>query len=149
MIQKHPRYQFISREQRPPSAIPCRVTCDIPCKPTSKHLLLLFLLASTPEARNVATSTLDTLRSTIVIAGCTVSSVFALVDHGVCHAARSSTVGTLVILAAALHAIDTLLGCRVASRLEKTSFTDLAADHVVDAILGFVDLLIASHLGVG
>ena len=53
----------------------------------------------------------------------------------------------VLVLAAALSAVDALLGEGVANALQSTAFAELAADEVVDAILGLVDGLDAGDLG--
>ena len=52
-----------------------------------------------------------------------------------------------VVLAAALSAVHALLGEGVADTLQSAAFAQLAADEVVDAILGLVDGLDAGDLG--
>lgn len=56
-------------------------------------------------------------------------------------------VAYVLVLAAALSAVDTLLGEGVADALQGTAFAELTADEVVDAVLGLVDGLDASDLG--
>ena len=51
------------------------------------------------------------------------------------------------IFAAALGAIDAFFGESVADALKGTAFAELAADEVVDAVLGFVDGLDAGDFG--
>jgi hypothetical protein len=53
----------------------------------------------------------------------------------------------VLVLAAALSAVDALLGEGVADALQGTAFAELAADEVVDAVLGLVDGLDAGDLG--
>ena len=53
----------------------------------------------------------------------------------------------VLVLAAALGAVDAFLGEGVANALQSTAFADLAADDVVDTILGLVDGLDAGDLG--
>lgn len=53
----------------------------------------------------------------------------------------------ILVLAAALSAVDALLREGVADALESTAFAELAANEVVDAILGLVDGLDAGDLG--
>ena len=53
----------------------------------------------------------------------------------------------LVVLAAALGAVDALLGQGVADGLQHAALAHLAADEVVDAVLGFVDGLEAGDFG--
>ena len=51
------------------------------------------------------------------------------------------------VLAAALRAVDALLGEGVANALQSTTLAELAANEVVDAVLGLVDGLDAGDLG--
>jgi hypothetical protein len=51
------------------------------------------------------------------------------------------------VLAAALRAVDAFLGEGVADALQSTAFAELAANEVVDAVLGLVDWLDAGDLG--
>ena len=51
------------------------------------------------------------------------------------------TVAYVLVLAAALSAVDALLGEGVADALQGTAFAELAANEVVDAILEVVDLV--------
>ena len=53
----------------------------------------------------------------------------------------------VLVLAAALSAVDALLGEGVADALQGTAFAELAANEVVDAILSLVDGLDAGDLG--
>ena len=56
-------------------------------------------------------------------------------------------VAYVLVLAAALSAVDALLGEGVADALQGTAFAELAANEVVDAILSLVDGLDAGDLG--
>ena len=56
-------------------------------------------------------------------------------------------VAYVLVLAAALSAVDAFLGEGVANALQSTAFAELSANEVVDAILGLVDGLDAGDLG--
>lgn len=102
--------------------------------------LLLFLLLSAKPATEVTTSALSALSDSA-------SSLLGLVGQRVGDTAERSAIRSLVVLAATLCAVGTLLRCHVADWLEETTLADLTSDSVRHAALELVDGLDTSDLG--
>ena len=110
---------------------------------TMSLLLLLPLLLPTPHTTQISPSALPRISNSTSSTLHTIHSALSIPTQ------RTLTLNRLsvLILSAALSAVDALLAQRVADRLQQAALADLPGDEAVDAVLELVDLRDAGYFG--
>lgn len=119
----------------------------LPLLPSHNLLLRLTLLLPTPQSSQIAPRTLPRICNTLASVAHATSHCPSTALHAIDSALAIASERSLrldgvsvLVLAAALSAVDALLGQRVADGLREAALADLPGDEAVDAVLEIVDL---------